>query len=749
MPGASAERNSRNVLRQRLVRAALPLLVAEICFSLMCLGGGLWLWRDIDQRLDQAHQRSLLQTQELQARLIDQRLIDQQRYLRQLGRSVRRALETEVAPTASIPAPVDVPYHLAPGGTMVLFGEALQSVKQPGKALQPGRQGLETLLPKLYRFEPLLDDLYQSDILIKRLAVSMPQGIRALVPASAAPVDVDQLDRFLAQFVDSSTHSSPSLRWHVVKRTSEEALLLDVHYDLTDSQGKVMACLWLELDARYLAQLIQEYVGPGIRTWLVGEQGRRLLGSAPVNLPDNARRRGIVSLSGDELRDGELRGNKRTPAQLVWTVLPTNGWRLVSLQHSSPAVSAGGYGFLWLGMTWLLGSLLLLGALYVVLNRVTRSWEQELQTPGERVARLRQWIEGWLPAEWQIQPSTPRTPTIGATHGLQAGLALELDRLESSLEVLRRQPQLRDMLETLELPAALTLDDVLVAVNPAFERLMGHSQRELQGLHESLFVVANEDGDDHVRVKGGDDDWRMMHRYGSDDEHGNTLILLLDESESRHQVRQLSLACELARQESQLKSHYLTLLRRELKLLSEKLGKSAGPDVGLREQGSMMVELLDKLNADGDVDTSTQAQREPLAQVSQEVRSVRILIVDDGPVNTVLARDVLLRKGLTVDTAGGGGEALALSEQCFYDLVFMDIFMPAPDGIETSRRWRERESLDRNEQRSVLVALTANASERDRERFLAAGMDDYVAKPYRPQALIDMIRRWLPDINIT
>ncbi|WP_227368572.1 response regulator [Halomonas sp. M20] len=727
-------------MRQRLVRAALPLLVAEICFSLMCMGVGLWLWRDIDQRLDQAHQRSLLQTQQQQARLIEQRLIDQQRHLRQLGRSVRRALNTVVAPGNVItPVQVDVPYHLAPGDTMVLFGEALK----------PEEKNLATLLPKLYLLEPLLDDLYQSDTLIKRLAVRLPQGLVAMVPASAAPADIGELSLSLPQLTPSGDNNNSALHWHVMNQASSDDILLDAHYDLTDVQGETLACLWLELDSRHFARLIQEYVGYGVQTWLIDDQGQGLLGSVPVDLPDGAGRRGVITLTDERLPE-----NKRAPAQLVWTVLSTNGWRLVSLQHSSPAVGAKGYGFLWLGIAWFLGSLLLLGALYVVLNRMTRNWEQALQTPVESVVGLRQWVESWKAAQWQAQPAAPRptimprTTTLEATDGLQAELVRELGRLESSLEALKRQPQLLDMLEALELPAALTVDDMLIAANPAFEKLIGHSQRELQGLHESLFAIESKEGGDRVRVKGGDDNWRIMHRYKSDDEYGNTLMLLVDETESRHQVRQLSLACELARQESRLKSHYLTLLQRELKLLSEELGKRTEPDIGLHEQGSKMVELLDKLNENGDVDMPDRVQRDSLGLALQETRSVRILIVDDGPVNSMLARDVLSRHGLAVDMAGGGKEALALAQRHFYDLVFMDIFMPVPDGIETSIRWREEESLSQDARRSVLIALTANASERDRERFFAAGMDDYVAKPYRPQTLIDMIRRWLPDVDI-
>ena len=122
----------------------------------------------------------------------------------------------------------------------------------------------------------------------------------------------------------------------------------------------------------------------------------------------------------------------------------------------------------------------------------------------------------------------------------------------------------------------------------------------------------------------------------------------------------------------------------------------------------------------------------------------RILIVDDGPVNLTLARQVLERQGLDVETATSGREALSRREETAFDLVLMDIFMPDMDGMEPSRYWRDREAHGPDRQRSVLVALTANASEEDCRRFRQAGMDDYLAKPYRPQALIDLVWRWLP-----
>ncbi|WP_299310804.1 response regulator, partial [uncultured Halomonas sp.] len=134
----------------------------------------------------------------------------------------------------------------------------------------------------------------------------------------------------------------------------------------------------------------------------------------------------------------------------------------------------------------------------------------------------------------------------------------------------------------------------------------------------------------------------------------------------------------------------------------------------------------------------------PAAEPTPVRRGKRRLIVDDGPVNLMLARQVLEREGYEVRTATSGAEALACLEQVPFDLVLMDIFMPGMDGVEASRRWRDVEIERYPGQRSVLVALTANASAEDRKRFVAAGLDGYLAKPYRPQQLIDLVNRWLP-----
>nr|WP_267955358.1 response regulator [Halomonas ethanolica] len=135
----------------------------------------------------------------------------------------------------------------------------------------------------------------------------------------------------------------------------------------------------------------------------------------------------------------------------------------------------------------------------------------------------------------------------------------------------------------------------------------------------------------------------------------------------------------------------------------------------------------------------------PPTSVGQAAEPLRVLVVDDGPVNRMLASQLLEAQGLRVDSVASGPEALEQQQRLFYDLVLMDIFMPDMDGIEAARRWREQEALGPEAGRSILVALTANATDSDRQRFVEAGMDDYLAKPYGPRELIDMLRQWRPD----
>ncbi len=107
----------------------------------------------------------------------------------------------------------------------------------------------------------------------------------------------------------------------------------------------------------------------------------------------------------------------------------------------------------------------------------------------------------------------------------------------------------------------------------------------------------------------------------------------------------------------------------------------------------------------------------------------KVLLAEDNPVNQMVAVKMLERLGCRVDVAGDGSEAVTMSGRFPYDIVFMDVQMPIFDGLEATRRIRERGDKVR------IVAMTANAMDGDRERCLEAGMDDYVSKPITVQAL--------------
>lgn len=114
----------------------------------------------------------------------------------------------------------------------------------------------------------------------------------------------------------------------------------------------------------------------------------------------------------------------------------------------------------------------------------------------------------------------------------------------------------------------------------------------------------------------------------------------------------------------------------------------------------------------------------------------RILLVEDNPINALLARALLTREGCHVDHAVGGEEALAAAAVERFDLILMDMRMPGLSGEETARRLRAARVT------TPIVALTANAFEDDRHACLAAGMDDFLVKPLSPDALRSVLTRW-------
>ncbi|MGH2850740.1 MAG: response regulator [Solirubrobacteraceae bacterium] len=119
--------------------------------------------------------------------------------------------------------------------------------------------------------------------------------------------------------------------------------------------------------------------------------------------------------------------------------------------------------------------------------------------------------------------------------------------------------------------------------------------------------------------------------------------------------------------------------------------------------------------------------------------ATRILVVEDSPVNRVVAVSMLERAGFHVHSVNDGREALDALSTTSYDAVLMDCQMPNLDGYEATRELRRRE---RDGRHTPVIAMTAHAMDADRERCIAAGMDDYLTKPVRAQVLTATLERW-------
>ena len=123
--------------------------------------------------------------------------------------------------------------------------------------------------------------------------------------------------------------------------------------------------------------------------------------------------------------------------------------------------------------------------------------------------------------------------------------------------------------------------------------------------------------------------------------------------------------------------------------------------------------------------------------------AARVLLVEDSPVNSEVATIMLQQMGLTVRRAEDGRQAVAAATSGTFDLILMDCQMPEMDGFEATRRIVAHERAQ-HLAHTPIIALTANAIRGDREACLAAGMDDYLAKPFLREDLAALLDRWLP-----
>jgi CheY-like chemotaxis protein len=116
------------------------------------------------------------------------------------------------------------------------------------------------------------------------------------------------------------------------------------------------------------------------------------------------------------------------------------------------------------------------------------------------------------------------------------------------------------------------------------------------------------------------------------------------------------------------------------------------------------------------------------------------LVAEDNAVNQKLVKLLLEKSGCQVDIASNGREAVEMWSSASYDIVFMDSQMPEMDGFEAAIEIRRREQG--SGRRTPILALTANTMQGDQEKCLAAGMDDFIPKPFHPTALRQALKRW-------
>ena len=190
----------------------------------------------------------------------------------------------------------------------------------------------------------------------------------------------------------------------------------------------------------------------------------------------------------------------------------------------------------------------------------------------------------------------------------------------------------------------------------------------------------------------------------------------------------------------------LTLVRYLLDLMGGKIHAESEYGHG----SSFIVEITQQLSHDGFQGTIGEYEKElaerPPVEVEEDTGpficpKANLLIVDDTPVNLVVAKGMLKETKAQVDTAESGEDCLKMLEKTHYDIVFLDHRMPGLDGVETLKRAKEIEGPSMG---ASFIALTANAGTGLREEYMGYGFDDYLAKPLKSDALKKVLSKCLP-----
>jgi two-component system, sensor histidine kinase and response regulator len=151
--------------------------------------------------------------------------------------------------------------------------------------------------------------------------------------------------------------------------------------------------------------------------------------------------------------------------------------------------------------------------------------------------------------------------------------------------------------------------------------------------------------------------------------------------------------------------------------------------------------VLEALGKTGHLPTPDTKRFSARMQALQQIRGARVLVAEDNAINQQVAREIIQQAGMVVEVADNGRQAVAAIESGRrFDLVFMDIQMPDMDGYQATRRIREL----KDPEELPIIAMTAHAMAEERDKCLAAGMNDHVAKPINPHELYAVLVKWIP-----
>ena len=180
--------------------------------------------------------------------------------------------------------------------------------------------------------------------------------------------------------------------------------------------------------------------------------------------------------------------------------------------------------------------------------------------------------------------------------------------------------------------------------------------------------------------------------------------------------------------------------------VSRRIAKLLGGDVSAQSDDSGSTFRVDFPLKIADVPCAAgEENRSPEADGAIGGETLRVLLAEDEPMNREVALGMLRNTSWTIDIAENGEEAVRSFESGDYDLILMDVKMPVFDGLEATRRIRAIENERASSKRTPIVAMTAYAMTGDRERCLAAGMDDYISKPVRRDEILRVAARAFSD----